>query len=213
MTWITPLGLSPANAAALAALPHRNLPHHTVLFRPGDQAQGFVILLRGAIEVFLTGPSGREIMLYTVEPGQSCIQTTLGLMAGEVYSGEAITASEAEVVLIPQALFTRLINEEASFRQFVMQAFARRMSDVTRLLERVAFGRIEARLAAALLDLATGDEVQATQADLAARIGTAREVVSRRLEAFHKSGWVDTARGTVRLTNPDALRQLAASLD
>ena len=213
MTWTASLDLTPAHTAALAALPHRSLPPHSVLFRPGDAAQGFLILLRGTIEVFLTGPSGREIMLYTVEPGQSCIQTTLGLMAGEVYSGEAITASEAEVVLIPQGLFNRLIDEEPAFRQFVMQAFARRMSDVTRLLERVAFGRIEARLAAALLDLAHGDEVQATQAELATRIGSAREVVSRRLEAFHKSGWVDTERGTVRLTNPTALRRLAASLD
>jgi CRP/FNR family transcriptional regulator, anaerobic regulatory protein len=213
MTWITALGLTPANAAALAALPHRTLPPHSVLFRPGDRAQGFVILLQGRIEVFLTGPSGREIMLYTVEPGQSCIQTTLGLMAGEVYSGEAITASEAEVVLIAHPLFTRLINDEPAFRQFVMQAFARRMSDVTRLLERVAFGRVEARLAAALLELAHEGEVQATQAELAARIGSAREVVSRRLEAFHTSGWVDTERGTVRLTNPAALRQLAASLE
>jgi CRP/FNR family transcriptional regulator, anaerobic regulatory protein len=213
MTWITALGLSPTNTAALTALPLRSLPPQTVLFRPGDAAQGFVILLQGRIEVFLTGPSGREIMLYTVEPGQSCIQTTLGLMAGEVYSGEAITASEAEVVLIPHPLFNRLINEEPAFRQFVMQAFARRMSDVTRLLERVAFGRIEARLATALLELAHEGEVQATQAELAARIGSAREVVSRRLEAFHKSGWVATERGTVRLTNPAALRQLAASLD
>ncbi|MGL4320568.1 MAG: Crp/Fnr family transcriptional regulator [Paracoccaceae bacterium] len=213
MTWITALGLRPAHAAALAALPHRTLPPHSVMFRPGDTAPGYLILLRGMIEVFLTGPSGREIMLYTVEPGQSCIQTTLGLMADEVYSGEAITASEAEVVVIPHGLFTRLIDEEPAFRQFVMHAFARRMSDVTRLLERVAFGRIEVRLAAALLELAQGGEVQATQAELATRIGTAREVVSRRLETFHKSGWVVTERGTVRLTNPAALRQLAASLD
>jgi CRP/FNR family transcriptional regulator, anaerobic regulatory protein len=212
MSWIAALGLTPAHAAALTALPHRTLPQGTVLFRPGDAAPGFIIVLRGTIEVFLTGPSGREILLYAVKPGQSCIQTTLGLMAGEVYSGEAITASEAEVVLIPHGLFTRLIADEAPFRLFVMQAFARRMSDVTRLLERVAFGRIEARLASALLDLAVDGQVQATQADLAARIGSAREVVSRRLEAFHQAGWVHSERGIVYLTDLPALRQLAATL-
>jgi CRP/FNR family transcriptional regulator, anaerobic regulatory protein len=115
-------------------------------------------------------------------------------------------------VLIPHGLFTQLIADEAPFRLFVMQAFARRMSDVTRLLERVAFGRIEARLASALLDLAVDGQVQATQADLAARIGSAREVVSRRLEAFHQSGWVHSERGIVYLTDLPALRQLAATL-
>lgn len=197
---------------ALAALPARALPRGTPLFHPGDSAQGFVVVLSGRIEVFLTGPSGREILLYAVEPGQSCIQTTLGLMADEPYAGEAITATEAQVVLIPRALFLRLMDEEAAFRGFVLQAFARRMGDVTRLLERVAFGRIEARLAQALLDLAEDGVVQATQAELAARIGSAREVISRRLDAFARAGWVATDRGQVSLRDLPALRQLAATL-
>ena len=65
------------------------------MFRPGDMAQGFVIVLSGRIEVRLTSASGREILLYAVEPGESCVQTTLGLMGGEPYSGEAVAATDA----------------------------------------------------------------------------------------------------------------------
>ena len=114
------------------------------------------------------------------------------------------------MVLIPKALFLSLMDGDAGFRGFVLAAFGQRMQEITRLLERVAFGRIEARLAAALLDLAQGDEVHATQAELAARIGSAREVVTRRLEAMGRAGLVATERGVVRLLEPDGLRRLAA---
>ncbi len=210
--WPATLGLATgAGARRLAALPVRDVPRGTVLFRPGDPAEGFVVVLEGRVEVFLTGPTGREILLYAVEPGQSCVQTTLGLLGDEAYSGEAIAATPVRAAMIPRGAFLALMDDDAGFRRFVMQAFGHRMADLTRLLERVAFARVEARLAEALLALAQDGRVAATQADLAARIGSAREVVSRRLDAFARAGWVRTARATVQITDPDALRRLAAT--
>lgn len=207
--WAGGLGLGPQTAAELAALPVAHLPRGAVLFRAGDRAQGFVIVLRGRIEVRLTGASGREILLYAVEPGESCVQTTLGLMGDEAYTGEAVAVADTEAVLIPRALFARALDGDAAFRAFVLRAFGRRMADLTRVLEQVAFERIEVRLAAALLDLAAGDLVEATQAELAARIGSAREVVTRRLDAFARNGWTRQERGHVRLADRAALMRLA----
>lgn len=207
--WTDTLELSPASQAALAPLPLRRIGRGTVLFRPGDAAQGFVVVLSGRIEVRLTAASGREILLYAVEPGESCVQTTLGLMGDEAYTGEATTATDAEVVVIPRPLFLRLIAEDDGFRRFVLRAFGQRMAELTHLLEQVAFGRIEVRLASALLDLAQDEVVDATQAELAARIGSAREVVSRRLEAFERHGWVTVERGHVRLRDLPELKRLA----
>ncbi|PTE13147.1 Crp/Fnr family transcriptional regulator [Pseudogemmobacter blasticus] len=213
MSWVSDIGALSASAQReLAHLHEMPLPKGAVLFRPGDRPQGFLIVLSGRVEVFLTGASGREILLYAVGPGQSCVQTTLGLTGGENYSGEALVAEDSRAVMIPAALFERLMDQEPGFRRFVLRAFGRRMADVTHLLERVAFGRIEARLAAALLELAQGNVVAATQAELAARIGSAREVVSRRLEAFQRQGWVETDRGQVRLTDALALRGVAATV-
>ncbi len=210
MTWIDAMGpFEPRDRARLEALLPMPVPRGTVLFRPGDPAQGFVVILSGRVEVFLTGPTGREILLYAVEPGQSCVQTTLSLIGDEVYAGEAIAATDCRIVVIPKPLFLRLLNESAAFRQFVFAAFAARMQDMTALLERVAFQRIEIRLAAALLAAASGDRVAATQSDLAARIGTAREVVSRQLDSFAKRGWVQTERGSIRLFNLPELRRIA----
>jgi CRP/FNR family transcriptional regulator, anaerobic regulatory protein len=214
MTWTAPFDLqNPAFAQRLAALPEHHLPAGTILFHPGDPAQDFIIVLKGRIEVYLTGASGREIMLYAVEPGQSCVQSTLALMGDEPFTGEGVAMTAIDVVTIPKALFRAMMDTDAGFRGFVMQAFAQRMADITRLLERVAFGRIESRLAAALIELAEGAVVHATHADLAARIGTAREVISRRLEAMARSGLVRTDRSLVHLRDLPALRRLAASAD
>lgn len=211
MSWIDTIDpISAPVRRRLLSLPEQTVAKGAVLFRPGDAAHGFVMVLSGRIEVHLTGPSGREILLYAVEPGQSCVQTTLGLMAGEPYSGEALVATDARVVMIPRAMFLQLIDSEPGFRGFVMTALGRRMQDVTRLLEQVAFASIESRLAAALLDMSEDNLVHATQAELAARIGSAREVVTRRLDAFQRAGWVATDRGTVRLLDSGALKRAAS---
>lgn len=197
----------------LDRLPVLALERGTALFHPGESAKGFVVVLSGRIDVFLTGPSGRDILLYSVEPGGSCVQTTLGLLGGEEYSGEAVAATEVQAVLIPRAEFMALMDRSQAFRAFVFAAFALRMQGMLHLLERVAFQRVESRLAAALLSRAENDEVRATHQELATAIGSAREVVSRRLDAFARSGLVGTERGTVTLRDLPGLTRLAAVSD
>ncbi|WP_370225023.1 Crp/Fnr family transcriptional regulator [Pararhodobacter marinus] len=203
-------GLDAPDIARLDALPVHALPAGTRLFGPGEQAQGFAVILSGRVEVSLTGASGREILLYAIEPGQSCIQSTLGLMGDEPYTGEAITVRDTRLALIPAPLFRALMDRSGPFRAQVFHAFATRMSEMTQLLERVAFTRVEARLAQALLDLGPEGLVTATHAELAARIGSAREVVSRRLEALARRGMVGTERGRILLCDLPGLRQLAS---
>lgn len=198
--------------AALDSLVPASVPAGTVLFRPGDAAQGFVIVLSGRVDVFLTGPNGREILLYSVRPGQSCIQTTLGLLGGEDYAGEAIAHENCRIVLVPRARFLSLMDRAQDFRGFVFAAFAQRMQTMMHVLERLAFQRVEARLAEHLLDIAGPDGVvSATQAELAVAIGTAREVVSRRLDALARRGIVQSERGRVLLRDPAALGEIAAT--
>lgn len=192
--------------AELDRLAVHHIAKGQVLFHAGDTAQGFVVVLEGRIDVNLTSAGGRGILLYAVEPGQSCVQTTLGLMADDPYSGEALAVTDLRLVMIPRGLFQRMMDDDAGFRHFVMTAFGRRMNDVTRLLEKVAFESVESRLAGALLDLARDGVVLATQSEIAARIGSAREVISRKLDAFQRAGWVATDRGQVRILNATALQ-------
>ncbi|MBE0455453.1 Crp/Fnr family transcriptional regulator [Roseovarius autotrophicus] len=200
----------PATVAALDRLAPIAVPEGTVLFRPGETVKGFVIVLRGRVEVYLTGLSGREILLYEVAPGQSCVQSTLGLMGGEDYSGEAVAREQCEVVLIPREIFLRFMDGDPAFRNFVFAAFAARLQSMMHLLDRVAFQRVETRLAACLLARAEGGAVNATHAEIAVQIGTAREVVSRRLDALARRGIVALSRGQVRIIDAQALTEIAA---
>ncbi|MBV1925814.1 MAG: Crp/Fnr family transcriptional regulator [Rhodobacteraceae bacterium] len=197
--------------ARLSQLSSQTLPVGSVLFRPGETAKGFVIVLDGQIDVFLTGPSGRDIQLYVVQPGQSCIQSTLGLLGGEEYSGEAITRTNCKVVLIPRDMFLDLMNLSSEFRTFVFSAFAARMQSMMHLLERIAFQRVECRLAQAMVERAENNTLYATHAEIAVMIGSAREVVSRRLEALAKRGIVNLDRGVVHIIDMQTLEHLAQS--
>ncbi len=213
MSWTRTLeafkGLDEAAQAELDALPARDIPAHQILFRPGEAAQGFVVVLSGRVDVYLTGPSGREIILYSVTPGKTCVQTTLGLLGDEAYTGEAITSEPARLVMIPKPLFSRLMDESKPFRAYIFSAFGERLNDMMAVLERVAFHKVEARLAHGLLERAVGGEVSATQAELAAQIGSAREVVARQLDTFAKRGLVERKRGSIRLMDLAALERLA----
>lgn len=215
MTWLADApalsGLDRETQRRLTTLTPMEAPTSTPLFHPGDVAQGFVIVLSGSIDVFLTGPNGRDILLYSVTPGESCVQSTLGLLGGEDYSGEAITRCDSRLVLIPRAMFLELMDRSDSFRAFVFTAFAGRMQSMINLLEKLAFQRVEARLAQCLLDRAEGGTLKATHAEIATFIGSAREVVSRRLEALERRGLLHVDRGAVHIRDASTLSEIAAA--
>lgn len=204
--------LPPEIGAQLDRLTPMDVPEGTVLFHPGEAVKGFVIVLKGQVDVYLTGQSGREILLYSVAPGQSCIQSTLGLLGGEDYTGEAIARSACRLVLVPNTLFLKLMDLSPAFRGFVFSAFAMRMQSMMHLLDQVAFQRIEARLARCLLERAEEGVMHATHAEIAVMIGSAREVVSRRLDALARRGIVALERGHVRLLDCESLHNIAAAV-
>ena len=202
-------GLAPESRRRLDALGPMEVPAGTVLFRPGDAVRGYVIVLEGRIGVHLIGPTGRDILLYDVVPGKSCIQSTLGLLGGEDYTAEAVAELPTRLVLLPRATFLDLLGSDPAFRALVFAAFAERMQSMMQLLEKVAFQRVEARLAAWLLSRAEHGAVQATQQDIARGSGSAREVVSPRLDALARQGAIAQARGRVEILDGDALRRIA----
>jgi CRP/FNR family transcriptional regulator len=202
-------GLGDEASRRLQALDPMDVPAGTVLFRPGDAVKGYVIVLDGRIGVHLIGPTGRDILLYDVVPGKSCIQSTLGLLGGDDYTAEAVAERATRLVLLPRATFLDLLGGDATFRGIVFASFAERMQSMMQLIEKVAFQKVESRLAAWLLSRAEGGAVQATQQDIASGIGSAREVVSRRLDALARQGAIAQARGRVDILDAEILRRLA----
>jgi CRP/FNR family transcriptional regulator len=195
----------------LERLAPMQVPEGAVLFSPGQSVKGYVIVLEGHVGVHLIGPNGRDLLLYEVAPGQSCIQSTLGLLGGDDYSAEATATRPTRLVLLPRPVFLELLDSSPAFRKVVFAAFAERMQAMMQLIETMSFMRVEARLATLILDRADEtDALEMTQAEIARAIGTAREVVSRRLDALARKGVLRVERGRLSIRDRAALEALVA---
>jgi CRP/FNR family transcriptional regulator len=180
------------------------------VFHAGDACQAFLLLLDGEVRVQLTSEGGREVTLYRIGPGGSCILTTSCLLSHEHYPAEAIAESDVEAVAIPMNAFQEALETSQFFRQFVFDGFSSRLTNVIRKIEQIAFTGIDARLATLLLDLDDRGVETVTHQDLAVELGTAREVVSRHLKRFENAGWVRLGRGRITLTDREHLESMVA---
>lgn len=180
------------------------------VFGPGMAPTDYLLLVRGSIRVQQLSEGGREIVLYRISAGESCALTTACLMGYENYPAEATVEEEAVAVAIAREVFDDLIARSPDFRRFVFTAFSQRVTDLFRVIEEVAFERIDIRLAHKLVDLAGGNDiVPLTHQQLAVELGTAREVISRQLREFQRRGWVNPGRGQVAIIDRESLERLA----
>lgn len=186
------------------------LPAGARVFRPGDPCRHFLMLLEGAVRVQVVSEGGREIVLYRIGPGETCILTTACLFAGEPYPAEGVTETDVRAAALPLALFHETLAGSDGFRRFVFASFGERVAALLLLVQEVAFGRMDVRLAQRLLRLGGADgALAATHQQLAAELGSAREVVSRLLKEFERHGWVRLSRGQIELLDREGLNRLA----
>ena len=202
--------LTTAQLAALcSAAAVRTLPVGTQLFSERQDCMGFPLILAGTIKVVKSTASGREMLLYRVEPGGSCIITSSCLLGHSPYSARGIAETALSLLVLPNALFAQLVAENAPFRDFVFHLFAERIAELMQLVEEVAFHRLDQRLAKLLLT--RGETIRATHQALAEELGSVREIVSRLLKGFAEQGLVTLGREQIAVIDRARLQQLADS--
>lgn len=185
-------------------------PVGTVGYREGGPCGAYVMRLAGRSRVFKMSTSGREILLYRVNAGETCVITTTCLLGNSDYPASTVVEEAIKDVIIPSAAFNQLMIDSKVFRTFVMANYGALISDLIVLLDEVAFHSLDARLAKLLLEAGT-DSIQRTHQQIADELGTAREVVSRQIKRFEQKEWVSLGRGHVELLNRAALSKLANS--
>ncbi|MGE0850505.1 MAG: Crp/Fnr family transcriptional regulator [Hyphomicrobiaceae bacterium] len=181
-----------------------------VIFGPGTPPENLLLLVAGTLRVQQASESGREIVLYRVSAGESCVLTTACLLAYEGYLAEGIAETDIDAVAVPRATFEELIARSPEFRRFVFRAFSARVTELFRIIDEVAFAKIDIRLAQRLIVLADRQQqITLTHQELASELGTTREVVSRQLAEFQRRGWISQQRGRLSITDRDALERFA----
>ncbi len=204
-----PPELDPASRDLLRAAAHPfAAPAGAVMFRPGEPCRGFVLLGAGLVRVDLLAEDGHALLLYRLAPGEACLLSTACLFSGEAHAAEARAEAPVEGLLLPRPAFDALVAESAPFRRFVLAGFGARLGALMMRIEELSFRSVDRRLAAALL-AAPGPAVAITQAALAVEVGTAREVVTRRLQALAREGLVAIGRGSVTVLDRAGLRARA----
>ena len=182
-------------------------PVGAVGYREADPCKAYVMRLQGRSRVFKLSDSGREILLYRVAAGETCVLTTTCLLGRSNYPASTVVEEPIRDVLVPAAAFHQLMVESPTFRRFVLNNYGNLISDLIVLLEEVAFQSIGKRLAKLLLDH-PAEMLEATHQQLADQLGSVREVVSRQLKEFERHGWISLKRGSVMVIDRAALRDL-----
>jgi CRP/FNR family transcriptional regulator len=197
-------------ARQAGALPVRFAPGD-VIYRPGDSPRGWIVVESGRVKVSLTADTGREVALYRIEAGESCLLTTSALLSGETMFAEAVAETDVKARLIPTPVFERLLGESAEFRRVVLRNYAERVADLVAVIQDVLFHAVPERLARLLLVGSRDGVVSTTHQALAAELGSAREVVSRILQRMEREGALAIERGEIRILNEALLRATAQS--
>jgi CRP/FNR family transcriptional regulator len=198
-------------ADLLANIRFNRLSAGDVAYRQGQKCHNYVMCIDGRTRVFKTSESGREILLYQVGPGETCVLTTSCLMSGSPFPAESTAESDVLLAALPARVFHRLLADSAPFRQFVLNNYGDLLSSLITLVDEVAFASLDLRLARRLLAEADADGiVTKTHQQLALDLGSVREVISRYLGEWERLGWVRAARGSIEVVDKLALKNYGA---
>lgn len=188
------------------------IPAHQFICLEGNKCSGIPMVLEGRARVYKLSESGREITLYRVEPGDSCILTASCIMSGIEFPAFVATETDVEAIVIPSAVLHRWVNQYKVWSEFLWTMLASRFAEVISLVEEVAFQRVDKRTADYLLHAADADGIiKKTHQDIATDIGTSREVISRILKEFEHGGLVTLSRGEIHADDLQELRRTAST--
>lgn len=183
------------------------IPAGRDVFIEGDRANAIALLISGVVRVYKIGETGREITLYRFGLGESCILTANAILSQKSFPAIATVEEDAEAVMIPADAFREWVNRYDVWREFVFDLLSERLSTVMAVVDEVVFQRMDRRVSSWLMERVTRENpVLVTHQEIAADLGSSREVISRILEDFSREGLVNSGRGTIEILDIEGLK-------
>lgn len=174
----------------------------TVLIDENDYIKFVPIVLNGSIKVFKMDEDGREMLLYYIKPGESCVMSFLGATCNGTSKIKAVVEEEAEVLVLPVHKATDLIRENPQWIQFIFELYNRRFEELLSVVNAIAFQKVDDRLWELLktkVKMLKTEELNMTHQQIADELGTAREVVSRLLKQLERDKKILLGRNKVKI--------------
>ena len=177
-----------------------------VLFLEGDAPRGMFVVRQGEVKIYKIGDNGREQILEVEGPGRSVAE--LPLFDGRPYPASAAALEDAVVLTLPASMFHRLLDRHPEIPRAVIASLAGRLRRMVTLVEEVSLKAVRERLAAVFLAMA-GDgntcDLTWTNQEIAARIGTVREIVSRTMAKMVHDGAIRLDGRSLTILDRDRL--------
>jgi len=174
----------------------------SVIIEENDYIKNVPIVLSGSIKVFKQDEDGREILLYYINPGESCVMSFLGAACNGTSKIRAVVEDKAEVLILPVHKAIELIKDNPAWLEFIFQLYNKRFEELLDVVNAIAFTKVDQRLLeflkkkAKMLD---SNEINITHQQVADELGTAREVVSRLLKQLEKENKIALSRNKITL--------------
>lgn len=187
-----------------------SLAAHEFVFREGQSCDKVVFLGRGAVRVFKTSDTGREVTLYRLRPGDACILNIACAVANLDFPADAVAEEAAGAVAVPPKLFLDWMDRFPPVRSFAFRVMSTQFVSLVVRVEQIALARLDRRLAQFLISRSQthGDVLLLTHEAVAAELGSAREVISRQLKDLERRGMVHLSRGATSVVDEQALLRL-----
>jgi CRP-like cAMP-binding protein len=181
-----------------------------LLLTEGGQADVLYFVVEGAVKVFKTSADGKEQILRIIRPGESF--NDVAVLNGGVSLVSAAAMGPVVLYAIRKSDLEGILREHPQVAFNVIKVLSRRVAELIELVEDLSFRHVTGRVAKMLLEYAdakNGDRPRLTQQEMAAMIGTAREMVGRSLKSLEGDGMIRMERNRIIITNQPALRATA----
>lgn len=160
------------------------------------------IVTKGSIKVMRTEQDGREILLYYIKAGESCVMSFLGGLHGETSKVKAEVEEDAEILFLPTDKVTSLIKTNPEWLDYIFKMYHKRFEELLDMINELTFRKVDDRLINLLhkkSELTGSKIITATHEQLANELGTARVVVSRILKTFEEDHKLKLGRNRIEL--------------
>lgn len=183
-----------------------------VAYEEESPCPNYLMCIEGRTRIFKTNEAGRQMLLYNVEDGATCVLTTQCLLSRTNFPAESVAERRTLLAAIPASWFYTFVAEIPAFRDFVLSDYTKLLGSMFSFVDALAFQTTEQRLAGRMLvDAGETMVVDKTHQQLASDIGSVREIVSRHMSDWERRGWVSTSRGQVKIIDRAALASRRAS--
>lgn len=172
----------------------------TIIINEDSYIKSIPIVLKGSIRVMRTDEDGKEILLYYIRPGESCIMSFLGGIHHETSKVKAIAEEDVDILMIPLEKASEWIKEYPEWTDFIFKLYHKRFEELLGVVNAVAFQKLDTRILQLLeqkTSLHNNKEISITHQQIADEMGTSREAVSRILKQMENAHLIKLGRNKI----------------